>query len=1306
MDSKEQHISVLTRAARGILCGFAVWIVCLHEGWSVEPYEPKISVSIGEQWRWTEIELVSDLNYRNAVEGIGGDIWFRKSQEIARFNGSELRRYELEGENIENETIVSHFLSESGLVYVLTTQRMLQLVDEEWVTLFERKGTGSGQAGVAFVGGMNASDEERLWVAEGGRIYRIEKGEVLSFETEIGTVRTLLVDRNGRIWTTDAEDGKVRVFEFVEDQLVLFKEFVMPFRNQIGVPMTQDGRGRIWMRRTHLDGACYFFEDYQMKSVPWGNRFSNDREIGFDVADYDGERTLLLFPRRLIVADGEELEVYSTRELPIPRSSSFLLKLSDGRFVVGGRESKSYIVDLSSDKWATFEELNYQCVDKSGVEWFLDHDARLISYDAEADSWLVHDKSDGVIDNPNLVSLSSDGTLWLSGQHEGQAAVSYREEGEWRLESFFEEDSRLSYMGFFELRDGSVVFGDGTPRPKNVRGGGVVVFKKLSGEWVSSQLEPPVFPPRVASIVEREDDGLWVAALGLERPWFGDRKSNGKTETLFARRWVDHIIVDSKNDLWVALWGSGVHRFDGEKWIRYSSRDGLSSPEVAYLAEGEGALWAATSEGLSRFDGQSWSNFDMPAGYLFDRESCTLRLEENGVLWMNFSYRSWLIEGAPSESREQLFRTVRYRRDLNAPDTQILGADRRVPEGSQVLVDWTGVDSWSDTAKDELEFSWRLGEGDWSPFTRGTNVALDDIGSGSRTFEVRARDRDWNVDTTPAKIAIVVVPPVWKRGWFIALVCVVGATLVYLVYALFKARVQTALAMEEFKLDFFTNISHELLNPLSVIVGPLESLLRSKQNEKNEGNLKLALGNARKMQALLRQLLQFRKAEMGKIAVRPVRGEVVGFVRDAVQCESPLWEAKGQDVKVFCSDEYCECEYDGEKLQQVIDNLVSNAIKYTAEGGEVVVRLDLKPEGTGKVARLTVEDGGVGIPEHEINLVLEPFYRVNKSRTYAEGFGIGLSYAKQLVELMGGMLEIESPIGRGQGGTRVIVELPLKEVSVRPDEEREDLEHDLLEESVSHGEGDMPNLLFVEDNEDVRRFLRNEFSESFSVHEAANGKEGLEIARVVDLDLIVSDVMMPEMDGFELCRRLKENADTSHIPIILLTARGAEEHRVKGAQVGADAYYAKPVNVVRLEAQIENLLELRRRLKKRFAEQVVIEPSDVTVNKTDEMMFRKAIEIVDANMDDETFDVDQFASQMGMSRATLYRKLKALTGQTPSPFIRTMRLKRAAQLLGDGGMTVSETLVHVGISDLSYFGRIFKKEFGVAPSHYKTKQSS
>ncbi|WP_200354106.1 hybrid sensor histidine kinase/response regulator transcription factor [Pelagicoccus mobilis] len=1270
----------------------------------MQPFDVRSEGSLEERWRWKELEGLSGYGFRYATEGVDGDVWFARKEGVVRYDGFGVQSFDLEG--VESaESVIDLHVSQNGAVYLLLDRYLAILRDGQWTV---EEGAFSE---LSYGNAICEDAQGGVWIGVGSGVIRCGEDSNEFWDLGFELVCAAIVDTENRLWVADAESTKIEVFDIAASEqgpLTLRYEFHRDEGGSDWVKLLLTANGDVWVLAYDPGGRWFRYRNYERMVASermGGGRFSW-HQMG--VAEAPAGRLWLSVGRNLAELSKERgFRVYDVEQYPIPTSYTYIVPLSGDRILIGGKASKIYTVDLSDSRWETYPQLIFQCEDKDGVHWFIEHGGGVVSHDPETEEWLLYSRNDEILDTPNRIFCASDGTLWASGNHEGVAAVSFRENGSWHRRVFPRAGEIFSHLAVLEAEDGSVVFGSGSQANYLEEGfGGAVVFRRDRGSYVGAHVGPPVYPKRTANLVERSGDGLWFGAMSLTRQTSGGLLAPEKID-LFDDNWIDHMIVDDANDLWVGSWGMGIYQYDGVDWTLHDEASGVGSNQVSYLYNGvnQKGIWAMTSKGLSRFDGRTWSNWDFPFNALFKRENDTMQESSDGSLWINYAYRSWFLEGVANEQRRPFFRTVRYRPDGVAPETSLKGEEKAYPEGSQIVLEWTGKDYWSDTAEEELEYSWRIGNQEWSAYSRDRSARLDNLQAGDYVFEVRARDRDWNVDATPSRMGIVVTPPLWKRPWFITLTISVFGLVVFLINALFKARVRTALAMEEFKLDFFTNISHELRNPLAVIVGPIESLLSREKSAESRSSLQLALRNARKMQGLINQLLQFRKIELGKSKYNPAHGEIVGFVKESVDSLLPLAEEKRQRLEYRPDPNYCECSYDADKLQKIVDNLVSNAIKYSPEGSTVSILMTVTEEPGHRECCMIVEDEGRGIPSHQIDLVLKPFYRAKRGAESGEGFGIGLAFVGQLVQLWGGEIILESPILENGKGTRATVRLPLVETG-----ESEPLT--LTGESTEFDDEDIPvvtesraRILVVEDNRDLRTFMRNELHSRFEVLEAENGRQGLELANKENPDLLISDVMMPEMDGLELCRKMRADRETSHIPIIILTARSSEEHTVEGIKAGADEYFAKPVNMIRLSARIENLLESRRRLKERFSQQLVVEPTELAVSSTDEAILRKAIEVVESRMKDESFDVDQFVTEMGMSRTTLYRKLKALTGQGPSPFIKTMRLKRAAQLLGSGKLKISEVLEHIGILDQSYFSRVFKKEFGVSPSAYAAEKA-
>jgi DNA-binding response OmpR family regulator len=514
------------------------------------------------------------------------------------------------------------------------------------------------------------------------------------------------------------------------------------------------------------------------------------------------------------------------------------------------------------------------------------------------------------------------------------------------------------------------------------------------------------------------------------------------------------------------------------------------------------------------------------------------------------------------------------------------------------------------------------------------------------------------------------------------------------------------------KSRFFANISHEFRTPLTLILGPSERILKKtseNDTKKQAGSIKQ---NASRLLGLINQLLDLSKLEAGELKLRASVGNIVSFIKGVTLSFESIAERKDITLIVNTTNEEIEMYFDKDKMVKILSNLLSNAFKYTAEGGEIVVSIN---ETYTNSVTIRVKDTGIGIPKEEIPKLFDRFYQVDSSQTREhEGTGIGLAHTKELVELHHGTFSVDSKINEW---TEFTIELSLGRDHLIDDEIAEPSEM-MEEETIIDEEknlftttrvqtevsnnfvDDKTQILVVEDNEDVRKYIVDSLSEEHQIAEAENGVEGKRIAEELNPDLIISDIMMPKMDGNELTRLLKNNESTSHIPIILLTAKSEQESKIEGLETGADDYLTKPFDTRELLVRIKNLIEQRKKLQEKFRREITVNPKDITVTSIDEQLLQRAINAVENNISDPDFDTTKMAREVGVSRMLLHTKIKALTGQSTGEFIRTLRLKRAAQLLQQGSGNVTQVAYDVGFQNLSYFAKTFRKQFGKSPSHY------
>ncbi|MFN7117903.1 MAG: response regulator [Saprospiraceae bacterium] len=511
--------------------------------------------------------------------------------------------------------------------------------------------------------------------------------------------------------------------------------------------------------------------------------------------------------------------------------------------------------------------------------------------------------------------------------------------------------------------------------------------------------------------------------------------------------------------------------------------------------------------------------------------------------------------------------------------------------------------------------------------------------------------------------------------------------------------------LDEMKSRFFTNIAHEFRTPLTIISG-MANQIKENPDQWLEKGIKMISRNSDSLLNLVNQILDLRKLEAGKLQLNLVQGDVIQYLNYMLESFQSLAESKDLQLHFLSNGAALYMDYDAEKLLRIVSNLLSNAIKYTPEGGNIYLMVDQIDQHL----CIRVKDTGVGIPEAHLPYIFDRFYQVDDSATRpGEGTGIGLALTKELVKLLDGDIRVESIADKG---STFFVTLPIRQNATLTNAPQLSMEQFVPQtpekaEVISHlevSEKELPSLLIVEDNDDVVQYLLACLAGLYQLEVAKDGQEGIDKAIEIVPDIIISDVMMPRKDGFTLCETLKTDERTSHIPIILLTAKTDDDSRISGLKRGADAYLAKPFNKQELIVWLEKLLELRRKLQERYSSLETIAPTaDVATQQEDEFI-RKVREAVEANLDDEDFGIVQLCRAVHLSRAQVHNKIKALTGDSTSIFIRNIRLHKAKALLLNSDFNISQVAYEVGFRDPKYFSKTFFEAFGILPGELRKQK--
>ena len=600
---------------------------------------------------------------------------------------------------------------------------------------------------------------------------------------------------------------------------------------------------------------------------------------------------------------------------------------------------------------------------------------------------------------------------------------------------------------------------------------------------------------------------------------------------------------------------------------------------------------------------------------------------------------------------------------------------------------------------------------------RATFTNLD---PGEYVFRVKASNDAGIWNNHGVSLRIIIRPPFWETPLAYGLYGL-SAVLILLYIrrrGIRKLKAQFAIQQEReaskrmheldvMKIKFFTNVSHEFRTPLSLILTPLDKLLKEEKDADVKSHLQLIQRNARRLLNLVNQLMDFRKMEVQELKLQAEEGDIVGFIKESFQSFTDLAEKKNIRFTLQSELSSLQVSFDHDKIERILFNLLANAFKFTSEGGCISLNLNLASNGECRhILQILVKDTGIGIPKDKQEKIFERFFQNETPGSIVnQGSGIGLAITREFVNLHNGSIQVESEPGKGTcfivgipvqsaahtaGGTYLEEEqamplAPLQGPAIGPPRDKSFKKH---------------SILLIEDSEDFRFYLKDNLRQYYNIIESPDGKAGWAKALSEHPDLIVSDVSMPQMNGIDLCRKIKQDKRTTHIPVILLTALTGEEQLLRGLETGASDYMTKPFNFEVLLSKIKNLLEQHECLRKTYQKQIGVKPSEVDVLSVDEKFMQHALSVIEMNISNPEFSVEEFSREMAMSRVALYKKLLLLTRQTPIEFIRSIRLKRAAQLLEKSQFTVAEVAYEVGFNNPKYFARYFKAEFGVLPSSW------
>lgn len=798
---------------------------------------------------------------------------------------------------------------------------------------------------------------------------------------------------------------------------------------------------------------------------------------------------------------------------------------------------------------------------------------------------------------------------------------------------------------------------------------------------------------------------------------------------------------DRDGQLWVGTL-DGLNRYDEDKngFKVFRDSDGLSSNIVMSIEESNnGDLWMSTSRGITRMSTglkpYDFQTFDLSDGLQGDSftEDASLKTRDGDLI---FSGQNGFNVFRPSEIEvsDKAAKTLFTKFFISSTEISTGAAfhDRVIltnplddtrdiylnHDENTISIEFVAL-SFFQSSKLRYQYKLEGFDDDWlnaPPEVRSAKYTNLDF--GNYTFRVRSSNNPNTWAGEDIFINIHIRPPFWQTPWafglyFSMIILALYLTRTYIVHReRQKAQVENERKeierqhqLDMMKIKFFTNISHEFRTPLSLVLTPIDRMIKNPEKIK-VGDLTIVQRNAKRLMTLVNQLLDFRKMEANQHVLSQSSGNIVAFLQDVTDSFSDLSREKEITLNFESEVRSFYTFFDKDKMEKVMFNLLSNAFKFTLPGGVITLDFELQKKAEGSSnAVIMVSDTGIGIPEDKQQLIFNRFFQNEITGDIINnGTGIGLSITKEFVELHGGRVYVESKLNMG---STFVVEMPLRELSTDEDI-ADELVRELAgsvhkrEETIEPGNELKPSVLLVEDNFDFRFYLKDNLKQHYNITVASNGKEAWKMMMHQLPDIVISDVMMPVMDGHQLCEKIKSDPRTLQIPVILLTAQSSDQHRIQGLDAGAIEYISKPFNFEILVSSINSALKFQRRVQE-SGSRIKATPAEVDIVSMDEKLIAKAVNLVEENMSNSDFSVEDLSHELGYSRGHFYQKILKITGQTPIDFIRNIRMKRAADLLGRSQLNVSEVAYKVGYNNPKLFSRYFKSQYKIYPSEYRSK---
>ena len=1282
---------------------------------------------------------------RNIVQDPYGFIWFGTDNGLCRYDGTRVQPYRIPQLGVNQ--YVSALLASEEAIYAGTEKGVFQLTEksQQFVRLPMEINS--------VVTSLAMDKEGNLWVAtmENGvwrYAVRTEQVKQYNLKTHYNGAAQVMIDHANQVWTiTNWGEPFVQRLNRLHDR---FETVALAYsRNYNGLRMLQTRDGRMWLG-TWEEGLLLMHADGRLEQMlsPMLAKVGNHIHALFERDD----DTICIGCDDGIVCFNPK-----TREWK---------RLIDGNQGVNDRFVYAITSDTEGGLWAgtfyggvhyispvgkRFEAFSIDtglrgnvisrfCEDKYGRIWIASDDGGLMCYSPKEGRFVDYPHQDELAhQNAHALSFSGD-ELWV-GTYTSGVFVLNIETGSLRQYTQTQDPTSLDnpscYALYTDMRGWTWV---GTMDGLNLYNRTENCFERIC------KMEAMVI-----DIDEDWNSRLWVSTQGngLWRYGVKDKQlkrylHDDEDKYSLPNDQVNCTLVDESGRLWIGTVG-GLCRYDAKRDAFDRIRLEVPSHNIMGIIEDNGALWLSTERGIVRYEPgasntkagdetltrpqtQRFTHHDGIVSEQFQPNS-GLKASDGRIYFGSTSgFNSFLpyqikinhvmppvyITGLSIMNQEE-HTAEGLPLDLSQTKELTLGYS----DGQMVTFSFASL-SYCSPEKNQYAYMLEGFDQDWNYVGNQNRATYTNLPAGTYVFRVKATNNDGAWSANEAALQIVVHPPLWWSWWAKVLyLLIIGAAIwMYVRFRLKRAEHQHQQEIErlnaekekevrEARLNFFTMIAHEIRTPVSLIIGPLEKIMKGDTAISGKDDMRVIDRNAHRLLELVNQLLDFRKVEQQSLVMHFAPQNIHELIEGVSERFAPTFEQGGKRFTVDCPDEHFTAIIDKEAVTKVVSNLLTNANKYTKDD----VRLSCGIEPDGEHFRIVVSDNGVGIREEDRKRIFEPFFQAMDNKP---GTGIGLNIVKNIVDLHHGIISLDSEVGKG---TTFTVVLPVRQ------ESQEDIQGsramEVLESENTSDEQNPPRsselsysssseyprsskdtMLIVDDSEDMVAFLKDSFCNQYEVITACDGIEALDLLKKHEVNIIISDWMMPRMDGAELCRRVRLNPLTSHIPFVMLTAKTDDDAKVEGMDVGADTYIEKPFSLEYLEACIRNMLKLRRQLMEKFSTQPLEPVTEIAQNATDNEFLVRMNRIIEENFSNSELNVNFLAEKLNISRSGLFAKIKTLADITPNEMIQIVRLKKAAQLLLERKYTVSEIGYMVGFSNPSYFSKCFQKQFGIKPADY------